>query len=219
MSIKVGIIDFGLGNLFSINNACQQVGLETVITANPKVIKNVDALILPGVGAFGDAMNELIEKNITSAILDFVKTGKPFLGICLGMQLLFSESAEFGNCKGLDLIKGKIVKFPTFNGKGIKVCVPQIQWNQIYSADEGRWSASSLKNLSEGTFMYFVHSYYAIPEDRDVILSKSEYEGISYTSAVIKDNITGYQYHPEKSGKEGIKVYENWANQIKKKTN
>jgi len=218
MSVKVGIIDFGLGNLFSIKNACQQVGLETVITADPKVIKMVDALILPGVGAFSDAMNELIEKNITSAIFEFVKTGKSFLGICLGMQLLFSESEEFGNSKGLDLIKGKIVKFPAFNGEGVKTRVPQIQWNQIYSADDKRWGKSSLKNILEGTYMYFVHSYYAIPKDRDVILSKSLYGGIRYASAVVKDNITAYQYHPEKSGKEGLKVYKNWANQIKKKT-
>ena len=218
MSVKVGIIDFGLGNLFSIKNACQQVGLETVITADPKVIKSVDALILPGVGAFSDAMNELIEKNITSAIFDFVKTGKSFLGICLGMQLLFSESEEFGNHKGLDLIKGKIVKFPAFNGEGAKIRVPQIQWNQIYSADHKRWSESSLKNVPEGTYMYFVHSYYAIAEDRDVILSKSFYGGIRYASAVVKGNITAYQYHPEKSGKEGLIIYKNWADQIKRKT-
>ena len=115
MDIKVAIIDYGLGNLFSINNVCKLVGLDTIITKDIEVINNADALILPGVGAFGDAMNSLNNNNLTETIYNFVKTGKPFLGICLGMQLLFSESEEFGSNKGLSLIKGKVVKFPSIN--------------------------------------------------------------------------------------------------------
>lgn len=218
MSLQVAIIDYGLGNLFSINNACERVGLETVITSDIEVITNADALILPGVGAFGDAMQSLLANNIAGTILEFVKTGKPFLGICLGMQLMFSESEEFGNHKGLGLIKGKIVKFPPQNAQRENIRVPQIQWNQIYAAEKNRWDHSPLKNIAEGTYMHFVHSYYAIPEDNNTILTYSEYEGVKYASAVMQDNMVGIQYHPEKSADEGIKVYQNWADYIKNKS-
>lgn len=212
--MNVAIIDYGLGNLFSINNACELVGLNTIITSDISKISNADAVILPGVGAFGDAINSLNENNLTQTIYEFVRTGKPFLGICLGMQLLFSESEEFGSHKGLNLIKGKVVKFPSFNKAGESICVPQIQWNQIYAEDINRWNESPLKNISEGTYMHFVHSYYAIPEENNNILTYTEYEGIRYTSAVMKDNIIGIQYHPEKSAEEGINIYRNWANYI-----
>lgn len=212
--MNVAIIDYGLGNLFSINNACKLVGLNTIITSDINKISKADALILPGVGAFGDAINSLNENNLTQTIYEFVRTGKPFLGICLGMQLLFSESEEFGSHKGLDLIKGKVVKFPPFNKLGESIRVPQIQWNQIYAEDINRWNESPLKNISEGTYMHFVHSYYAIPEENNNILTYTEYEGIRYTSAVMKDNIIGIQYHPEKSAEAGINIYRNWANYI-----
>ena len=212
--MNVAIIDYGLGNLFSINNACKLVGLNTIITSDINKISKADALILPGVGAFGDAINSLNENNLTQTIYEFVRTGKPFLGICLGMQLLFSESEEFGSHKGLDLIKGKVVKFPSFNKVGESIRVPQIQWNQIYADDINRWNESPLKNISEGTYMHFVHSYYAIPEENNNILTYTEYEGIRYTSAVMKDNIIGIQYHPEKSAEAGINIYRNWANYI-----
>ena len=218
MNVQVAIIDYGLGNLFSIDNACDRVGLKTIITSDVEVIRNADALILPGVGAFGDAMETLQEKKLTDAIYDFVKTGKPFLGICLGMQLMFSESEEFGSYKGLNLIPGKIVKFPEKNANGDFIRVPQIQWNQIYKNDPSVWENSPLKGIQEGTYMHFVHSYYAIPEMKDTILTYSEYEGVRYASAVIKDNLVGIQYHPEKSSDEGIKVYQNWANFIKNKS-
>jgi len=212
--MNVAIIDYGLGNLFSINNACKLVGLNTIITSDINKISKADALILPGVGAFGDAINSLNENNLTQTIYEFVRTGKPFLGICLGMQLLFSESEEFGSHKGLDLIKGKVVKFPPFNKLGESIRVPQIQWNQIYAEDINRWNESPLKNISEGTYMHFVHSYYAIPEENNNILTYTEYGGIRYTSAVMKDNIIGIQYHPEKSAEAGINIYRNWANYI-----
>jgi len=218
MDVKVAIIDYGLGNLFSINNACKLVGLNTIITKDIDVINDADALILPGVGAFGDAMNSLNNNNLTQTIYEFVKTGKPFLGICLGMQLLFSESEEFGSNKGLNLINGKIVKFPSINNNGDKVRVPQIQWNQIYAEVKNRWKDSPLKDIAEGSYMHFVHSYFAIPEDKNDILTYTEYEGIRYASAVKKGNIIGIQYHPEKSARDGIKIYQNWANFIKNKS-
>lgn len=218
MSIRVAIIDYGLGNLFSINNACELVGLKTVITSEISEIKKADALILPGVGAFGDAISTLREKNLNVAILDFVKTGKPFLGICLGMQLMFSESEEFGKHEGLNLIEGKIVKFPPRNINGEIVRVPQTQWNQIYKNSPDSWEASPFKDIEEGSYMYFVHSYYAIPKDKNTIITYSEYGDVCYASAVQKDNLLGIQYHPEKSSSKGIKIYQNWANYIKNKS-
>lgn len=218
MKLKVAIVDYGLGNLFSINQACEHVGLEPIITSSQKVIAGADALILPGVGAFGDAMKSLTDNKLVLSVLDFVKTGKPFMGICLGMQLLFTESDEFGSHKGLNLIEGKIVRFPEKDQDGHIIRVPQIQWNQIYKHDEKVWDASLLKGIPEGTYMHFVHSYYAIPENKNTILSFSEYEGTRYASAVVKENITGIQYHPEKSAEQGINIYRNWANYIKNKS-
>ncbi len=175
MSLKVAIIDYGLGNLFSINQACEQVGLESIITSNTRIIEDADAIILPGVGAFGDAMNSLRENNLIDSILNFVNTGKPFMGICLGMQLLFTESEEFGCHKGLNLIEGKIIRFPESNSNNEVIRIPQIQWNQIYKNTDRLWNESPLKNIAEGSYMHFVHSYYAVPKNQEVILSYSNY--------------------------------------------
>ena len=218
MKLTVAIIDYGLGNLFSVNSACEKVGLQAFITSDASAVKNADAVILPGVGAFGNAMESLRETHLLDAVLDFVKTGKPFLGICLGMQLMFSESEEFGANKGLDLIKGRIIKFPERNANGNIIRVPQIQWNRIYPNSKAVWDKSLLKNIEEGAYMQFVHSYYALPEDKDTILTYSEYEGCRYASAIIKDNLVGMQYHPEKSAVQGLKIYENWASYIKNKS-
>ncbi len=214
MKKNVVIVDYGLGNIFSINQVCQSVGLNSVVSSNKKVIRNADALILPGVGAFGEAMNSLQMNDLIEPIHDFVKTGKQFLGICLGMQLLFSQSEEFGINRGLDLIHGNIVKFPKTNNENNFLQVPQIQWNKIHKSREKEWNNSPLEGINDGEYMYFVHSFYAIPKDENVILSYTEYGGIEYASSVIKDNIVGLQFHPEKSAKEGIKIYQNWASQI-----
>jgi glutamine amidotransferase len=218
MKKKVAIIDYGLGNLFSIRQACEKVGLDPVITADLHLIAEADGLILPGVGAFGDAMRGLQQNNLIDSLYNYVKTGKPFLGICLGMQLLFTESEEFGLHIGLDLIKGRIIKFPKKNSIGEIIRVPQIQWNQIYKNTHEAWENSPLNNVNDGAYMHFVHSYYAVPENEDSVLSYSEYEGIRYASAVKKDNIIGIQYHPEKSGKQGIEIYQSWANYLNNKS-
>jgi glutamine amidotransferase len=218
MHIKVAIVDYGLGNLFSVNSACELVGLDAIITSDVDIVRKADAVILPGVGAFGDAMDTLRETHLLDAIFESIQEGKPFFGICLGMQLMFSESEEFGTNKGLGLIKGKIVKFPERNADGGIIRVPQIQWNQVWGNKKEIWADSPLKNIDEGSYMQFVHSYYAIPSDTNTILSYSEYEGVRYASAVIKDNLVGMQYHPEKSADKGIAIYRNWANYIKNKS-
>jgi glutamine amidotransferase len=213
---KVAIVDYGLGNLFSIEQACQHVGLETIVTAKNEDIKNADAVILPGVGAFGNAMEYLNQTELTPALLSFIATGKPFMGICLGMQLLFSESEEFGIHKGLNLIGGKVARFPVADAITHETLkVPQIQWNTITKNTAEIWEGSPLRDIPENTYMHFVHSYYAIPDAPEHILSFTEYGGVKYASAVIKDNITGFQYHPEKSGDAGLKIYQTWASSIK----
>ena len=214
--MKVAIVDYGLGNLFSISRACKHAGIDAIITADTNSIKNSDALILPGVGAFGDAMNYLKKYELIDPIKEFVATGKPFMGICLGMQLMFTESEEFGTHVGLNIIPGKIVKFPSFDNKNNKVRVPQIQWNQISKNTDELWQNSPLQNIPENIFVQFVHSYYAIPDYNEHILTYTEYADINYVSAVKKDNLTGFQFHPEKSGAYGLKIYENWAQSIKK---
>jgi glutamine amidotransferase len=207
---KIAIIDYGVGNIFSINQACNKVGLNTIVTSDAALISNSDAIILPGVGAFGDAMNNLKKLNLVETIINFANTGKPFLGICLGMQLLFNESEEFGNHKGLGLIDGEIKKFNFSKIDNNITKIPQIQWNKIYHKENTNWNNSCLSNVENNSYMYFVHSYYAIPNDKNTILSYTEYANFEYCSSVKKENITGIQFHPEKSGEIGIHIYKNW---------
>lgn len=210
----IAIVDYQMGNLFSVQRACEQVGLRPVVTANVSVIMRADALVLPGVGAFGDAMAILSRLDLIAPIKDFIASGRPFMGICLGLQLLMSESEEFGSHRGLDLIKGTVVKFPTAGPGGRAVKVPQVGWNRIYrpeNAGNGAWVRSPLAGIANSEYMYFVHSFYAVPEDSRVVLSRTNYEGTEYSSSVLKDNIFACQFHPEKSSTEGMKIYHNFA--------
>ncbi len=214
---NVAIVDYEAGNLFSVEHACKAVGLKPVITGQSKEILRSDALILPGVGAFGDAMKNLRKLDLVHPLLEFASSGKPFMGICLGMQLLFTRSEEFGEHEGLNLIEGDVVKFPSVNAYGEKNKIPQIGWNQILYPEkcgEKCWHNTPLEQINSGEFMYFVHSFYAKPRKPENILAVSEYCGLDYCSAVIKDNIFATQFHPEKSASEGIKIYRHWANKI-----
>lgn len=209
MNKKVVIIDYNLGNLFSVKQACDTVGINAKISSNKNDINEADALILPGVGAFIEAMQNLEQLDIVNAIKNNVNSGKPIFGVCLGLQLLFSRSEEFGSGDGLDLISGTIRKFPaTFNDK--KIRVPQIAWNKIYSHKQD-WSATPLKDIAEHEFMYFVHSYYVDPAEESCTLTKTNYEGMEYCSGISKDNIFATQFHPEKSAQKGVLIYKNWA--------
>lgn len=209
MNKKVVIIDYNLGNLFSVKQACDTIGVNAKISSNKKDIDEADALILPGVGAFIEAMQNLEELDIVNAIKDNVTNGKPIFGVCLGLQLLFTKSEEFGSGNGLDLIPGTIKKFPSsFNEK--KIRVPQIAWNKIYAHNQN-WSSTPLKDIEENEFMYFVHSYYVDPADETCILTQTNYEGMEYCSGIAKDNIFATQFHPEKSAQKGVLIYKNWA--------
>jgi imidazole glycerol-phosphate synthase subunit HisH len=214
---RVAIIDYQMGNLFSVKHACSYVGLEPVITTDKKVIRDADAAILPGVGAFGQAMENLVFLDLVESIHEYVNSGRPFMGICLGLQLLFSESEEFGNHQGLDIIPGKVIRFPNQTSEGKPCKVPQMGWNAIAMPPNGSWDRSPLSLIKPETCMYFVHSYYVLPELQSDILSLTSYEGTEYCSAILRNNVFATQYHPEKSGLEGIKIYQNWANNILKK--
>lgn len=213
---KCVIIDHGLGNLLSIERAISATGGESVITEDLKKISNADRVILPGVGAFGSAMEIINKKGISDAIYEFCNTGRPLLGICLGMQLLMSESYEFGLYKGLNLIKGKVVRFMEPEPSGPFFKIPQIGWNKLeYSLndkDEKIWDNSILRGLSEGTFVYFVHSFFVIPDDYKNVLSETHYGRNRFCSSIKYENITGCQYHPEKSGEIGLHIYKNFLN-------
>lgn len=209
MSKKVVIIDYSLGNLFSVKQACDTVGINAKISSIKKDIDEADALILPGVGAFIEAIQNLEKLNIVEAIKSNVSNGKPIFGVCLGLQLLFSRSEEFGSGDGLDLISGTIKKFPeSINGN--KIRVPQIAWNKIYEHKQ-LWENTPLKDIKQGEFMYFVHSYYVDPSEDSCILTKTDYEGMEYCSGISQDNIFATQFHPEKSAEKGILIYKNWA--------
>jgi len=211
---KVVIIDYKLSNLYNVKHALEHYNINPVISSNKNDIYNADGIILPGVGAFGDAMNNLKKYDLIEPIKDFLSTGKPFMGICLGFQLLFSESEEFGSHKGLDIIKGVVKKFPhKINNKKVKV--PQIGWNTIFKPNEYiTWANSPLKELKEKEYMYFVHSYYVVPSNTKDILSITNYEDIIYCSSINKNNIFAVQFHPERSAQKGLSIYKNWIDTL-----
>lgn len=206
---KVVIIDYQLGNLFSVKQACDTVGINAEISSNREDVLNAEALILPGVGAFIEAMNNLKKFGLDTAIQNRVNDGAPIFGICLGQQLLFTESEEFGAGKGLDLISGIIKRFPETNGER-KIKVPHIAWNTIFKLSQ-IWDNTALSDLSNNDFMYFIHSYYVQPSDDSCILTLTNYDGIEFCSAILSNNIFATQFHPEKSADKGISIYRNWA--------
>lgn len=207
---KVVIVDYQLGNLFSVLQACKTIGINAVISSDLKEIDSASAIILPGVGAFPEAMSNLNKLDLGHTIIKSVENGKPIFGICLGQQLLLTESEEFENCKGLNLIEGNIKKIPSLiNNNQVKV--PQIGWNQILKPENLSWDKTPLQDLKNKDFMYFVHSYYTEVLNHNTIGAITNYCELIYTSAIIKDNIFSTQFHPEKSGEKGLTIYRNWA--------
>jgi imidazole glycerol-phosphate synthase subunit HisH len=206
---KVVIIDYQLGNLYSVKQACDTVGMNAAISTNKKDILDADALILPGVGAFIQAMENLEKLDLIDAIKTKINSGTPLFGICLGLQLLFTKSEEFGSGNGLNLIPGIIKKFPEkFNNRKIKV--PHITWNQVSKYNE-KWEGTPLNDLKDNEFMYFIHSYYVVPNNNEHILTNTNYDEIEFCSSVIHENIFATQFHPEKSADKGLSIYKNWA--------
>lgn len=204
MRKNVVILDYGIGNVRSIANALIEIGAEPVLSSDEKVIMGAEALILPGVGAFQKGMSNLIEANLVHVIQEYVATEKPFLGICLGMQMLLEDSDEFGLTKGLGLIPGKVQKLKL--GEGSSEKLPHVSWNEINEPQIGRWSNSLLESTEINTDVYFVHSFVAVPSNSENVLAVANYGNAEFCAAVNKHNVTGVQFHPEKSGKPGLKI-------------
>lgn len=201
----IAIVDYNMGNLASVKNAFAKLGKDTVVESDPSKFKNYDKLILPGVGAFGDAMEHLRERNMIDAIKEFAASGKPMLGICLGMQLLFESSEEFGAHEGLGLIKGKVTRFDESKFEE-KLKVPHMGWNRMFTKEHPLF-----QGLDDMHYLYFVHTYHVNCDDENDIIGRTNY-GYEFTSAVAHDNIMGIQPHPEKSHTNGLKILENFIN-------
>lgn len=194
----VAIVDYGVGNLFSLVSSFKAIGVDAVATGDKKVIESADKIILPGVGAFGDASEKLFSSGLAEVVIKQAKGGKPLLGICLGMQLLFDKSFEYGEYKGLSLIKGEIRPISEVIPKDYKI--PHIGWNALKFTKENQL----FKYLKDGDYVYFVHSFYGAKCD-DSVIATAEY-GASLTAAVADKNVYGCQFHPEKSGEVGLKI-------------
>ncbi|MEW6088881.1 MAG: imidazole glycerol phosphate synthase subunit HisH [bacterium] len=199
----IAIIDYGMGNLRSIQKALEFLGYRAEVTDKKNKIRNASSVILPGVGAFPKAMEELEKRGLVETVKNGVKSGKPFLGICLGMQILFEESDEFGLSKGLGIVRGKVQRFSG------KLKIPHMGWNEIELSKRPDF----LKDFPKKAFVYFVHSYYCEPEDKKVILSRTFY-GKSFVSGIYRENLIACQFHPEKSQKIGLEFLNKFSRLI-----
>ncbi|MEG0471157.1 MAG: imidazole glycerol phosphate synthase subunit HisH [Solibacillus sp.] len=201
--MKIGVIDYGMGNLFSVEQALKRLHAEVIVTSDKAQLDQVDALVLPGVGAFPDAMKRLQEMDLANYIK---MTKKPILGICLGMQLLFEASDEVTPTTGLGIFKGRIERF-----KGVSR-IPHMGWNDLTLQQTPEWLQN--KNLPKDRFVYFVHSFYATNHASEQLVAAAQYEGVTVPGIVAKDNFTGMQFHPEKSGLFGVYLLREWANEV-----
>ena len=210
LSKKITIIDYGCGNILNLARAIKFIGYEVDITHDKNKIINSSYVILPGVGAFGNAMKQIEKYNLHNTILEYAKSNKPLLGICLGMQILLTVSYEFGTHKGLGLIEGKVIKISNEKNKEIKI--PHMGWNEIYpNNNKKEWKNKILKNSSIGKSFYFVHSFVCITKNYDSTVAVCNYSDISIPAVVATGNVFGCQFHPEKSADNGLAVLKNFC--------
>ena len=202
----IAIIDYGAGNIQSVYKALKYVGCDCIVTNDKNEIMKADGAILPGVGSFGNSMDNMNENGITETVREFIKTKKPFLGICLGLQLLFPESEESPGVKGIDIFKGTVTKIP--DGEGLKI--PHMGWNSIKLLKKD----GIFKGIKDNSYVYFVHSYYLNAENKDIVAAQTEY-GVTIDAAVSYKNVTATQFHPEKSGEVGLQMLRDFAEMCK----
>ncbi len=202
----IAIVDYGMGNLRSVEKGFQKVGVDARIVRDARSVDDAGGIVLPGVGAFRDCMRNLADRNLLDSVVRCIEKGKPYLGICLGLQVLFTESEEFGRSDGLDILGGKVVRFPE---GGLKV--PHMGWNSIRI----KRRPPILDGIEDGEYFYFVHSYYVAPEEEGVIAATTDY-GLEFTSMVWRDNVFAVQFHPEKSQSRGVRMLRNFGDFVKR---
>ena len=206
----IAVIDYGMGNLRSVQKALEYVGAKVIVTNNPNLIISADSVVLPGVGAFKDCMANLTQLNLVDPIRKFIDGGKPFLGICLGLQVLFEESEEYGPVAGLGVLPGKVVKFTSASSEtkgGSPIKIPHMGWNNI----EVKKKTPLFDKLGAEPYFYFVHSYYVVPEDQSMVATITNY-GVEFVSGIQYKNIYAFQFHPEKSQTMGLSLLERFSN-------
>jgi glutamine amidotransferase len=206
MSTQVSLLDYGVGNLFNLRRAFEHLGCECTLITDIDAIRSAARLVIPGVGAFGEGIANIEKLGVVSAVREYARSGKPLMGICLGMQLLFDESEELGRWKGLEIIPGSVTRFAQGSWK-----LPHIAWNSLEHAAHDSWSGTVLDGVPEGALMYFNHSYFVTPVDSRVGLASTQYAGIRFVSVARKDNVSACQFHPERSGEWGLKLLSNFA--------
>ena len=204
--MDIAVIDYKMGNVFSVKNALDRVGFNGQITSNSKAIMEADGAVLPGVGSFPEAMQRLHDLRLIDVINDYVSSGKPFMGICLGLQLLFSKGEEFGECEGLNILDGKV---ESFSKHRVTAPVPHVGWNTVFNcrAEDHRTNGRPTRvRLCDNDYFYFVHSFVVEPNHRNFVFTETCFDGYTFCSSVLSDNIFACQFHPEKSGKRGLDI-------------
>jgi imidazole glycerol-phosphate synthase subunit HisH len=211
---QVAIIDYGIGNLFSVSRAFEHCGAEVTVTGDPAVLAAAPALVLPGVGAFEDGMSGLTRGGLDTLVRDYAASGRPLLGICLGMQMLATVGEEFGEHPGLDIIPGRVRRIPGIGGDGKPHKVPHVGWADLEKPAGADWAQSPLAGLTDGEAVYLTHSFAMDPDDARHRLADYRYNDVRITAAIRKGNVTGVQFHPEKSAAVGLRILSNFIASI-----
>jgi glutamine amidotransferase len=212
--VKITLVDHGMGNILSVQRAFEYCGAQVIISDKPRYIKNSDYLVLPGVGAFADGMKGLSERGLIKPIVDFASKERPFLGICLGMQMMMGKSEEFGIHEGLGLIPGSVVRIPDQDVHGLRQKIPHIGWNSLkLPSEKENWNGTILEGIEINENVYFIHSFTAVPENLSNRLADTYYNGQIISAAVQSGYLYGCQFHPEKSGITGLKIINNFIKQ------
>ncbi len=214
MTAPITVLDYGLGNLFSIRRALAHVGADVEMTAEPETVRRAAGVVLPGVGAFADGMRGLAQRGLVDALREVVADGRPLLGICLGMQLLFDESEEFGRHDGLGLLQGRVVRLRDAAADATRVKIPHIGWRELMPTAGRTWSSTILEGVRPGDAMYFVHSFVPEPAAEEIRVAEMDYGSHRYCVVAERGQVIGCQFHPEKSGDAGLHLLRNFVARV-----